>query len=333
MRIVVYGAGAIGGTVAAALALAGHPVVGIARGPRLDAIRAGGLLLRTPDKSAMARFSCVADPAEVDIRPDDAILLAVKTQDTATALERLRAAGVTKQPIFCMQNGVANERMALRRFPNVHGVTVMMPASYTAPGEVDAFSTPRHGIFEIGRYPSGNDGADAELAEALEAANIAVFATPEVMPGKYGKLLLNLRNVVEAALGVNADLDRFGRTLRAEAEAVVTAAGIAWRDVGAGDPRRSQLMRQAPVGGVDRAGGSSTQSLARGSGSIETDFLNGEIVLLGRLHGVPTPANAYFVGLGARMARERLRPGSVTAEAIEAGLAAAGVELHTPQRA
>ena len=151
MRIIVYGAGAIGGTVAAALALAGHPVVGIARGPRLGAIRAGGLLLRTPDKSALARFSCVADPAEVDIRPDDAILLAVKTQDTAAALERLRAAGVTKQPIFCMQNGVANERMALRRFPNVHGVTVMMPASYTVPGEVDAFSTPRHGIFEVGR--------------------------------------------------------------------------------------------------------------------------------------------------------------------------------------
>ena len=42
-------------------------------------------------------------------------------------------------------------------------------------------------------------------AETLEAANIAVFATPEVMPGKYGKLLLNLRNVIEAALGVDAD--------------------------------------------------------------------------------------------------------------------------------
>ena len=50
-----------------------------------------------------------------------------------------------------------------------------------------------------------------------------------------------------------------------------------------------------------RTGGSSTQSLARGTGSIETDWLNGEIVLLGRLHGVPMPANAYFLGLGARL--------------------------------
>ena len=48
MRAIVYGIGAIGGTVAAALALAGQEVVGIARGAQLEAVRAGGLLLRTP---------------------------------------------------------------------------------------------------------------------------------------------------------------------------------------------------------------------------------------------------------------------------------------------
>jgi 2-dehydropantoate 2-reductase len=80
-------------------------------------------------------------------RQDDAILLTMKTQDTVAALERLRAAGAAGQPIFCVQNGVANERFALRRFPEVHGVTVMMPADLSAPGEVSVFSTPRHGIF------------------------------------------------------------------------------------------------------------------------------------------------------------------------------------------
>ena len=55
MRIIVYGVGAIGGTVAAALALAGQEVVGIARGAQLAAIRAGGLLLRTPEQAARAR--------------------------------------------------------------------------------------------------------------------------------------------------------------------------------------------------------------------------------------------------------------------------------------
>jgi 2-dehydropantoate 2-reductase len=62
MRIIVYGVGAIGGTVAAALALSGQEVVGIARGAQLEAIRRNGLLLRTPETNARAQFPCVADP-------------------------------------------------------------------------------------------------------------------------------------------------------------------------------------------------------------------------------------------------------------------------------
>ena len=58
-----------------------------------------------------------------------------------------------------------------------------------------------------------------------------------------------------------------------------------------GRTRRGDRLRLQPVDGELRPGGSSWQSLARGVGTIETDYLNGEIVLLGRLHGVPTPAN------------------------------------------
>ena len=325
MRIIVYGVGAIGGTVAAALALSGQEVVGIARGAQFEALRSNGLLLRTPETTARAHFPCVADPREIALRQDDAILLTMKTQDTVAALERLRAAGVAGQPIFCVQNGVANERFALRRFPEVHGVTVMMPANLSAPGEVSVFSTPRYGIFDIGRYPHGRNRHDDALAQALEAANISAFVTPEVMHSKHGKLILNLSNILEATLGLDADYKRFAALLRAEAEAAFRAAGITWHDVGASDPRREQLMRYQPVAGVSRSGGSTTQSLARGTGSIETDYLNGEIVLLGRLHGVPVPANAYFVDLSDRMVRDKLKPGAMSVGEVEAGLMAAGV--------
>ena len=132
MRIIVYGVGAIGGTVAVALALSGREVVGIARGAQLAAIRADGLLLRTPALEARARFDCRADPTEFALRTDDAILLTMKSQDTVAALERLQAAGLRDQPIFCVQNGVANERSASQRFANVHGVAVMMPAAWNA---------------------------------------------------------------------------------------------------------------------------------------------------------------------------------------------------------
>ena len=102
----------------------------------------------------------------------------MKTQDTTAALERLRAAGVTEQAIFCVQNGVANERMALRRFPNVHGVTVMMPATFTTPGEVAVFSHAAPWHLRHRPISARKDAADRALAAALEAANIAAFVTP-----------------------------------------------------------------------------------------------------------------------------------------------------------
>ena len=111
---------------------------------------------------------------------------------------------------------------------------------------------------------------------------------------------MNLNNIVEAALGVDADTKRFQLVLRAEAETVYRAAGITWVDPGSSHAPRAHLMQHGAVEGVSRAG-STTQSLARALGSVETDYLNGEIVLLGRLHGVPVPANSYFVDLSARM--------------------------------
>jgi 2-dehydropantoate 2-reductase len=71
------------------------------------------------------------------------------------------------------------------------------------------------------------------------------------------------------------------------------------------------------VAGQQRGGGSSWQSLTRGGVGIETPYLNGEIVLLGRLHGVPIPVNEALTNIALRAARRRARPGSFTAAEIE----------------
>jgi 2-dehydropantoate 2-reductase len=67
------------------------------------------------------------------------------------------------------------------------------------------------------------------------------------------------------------------------------------------------------IDGERRGGGSTWQSLARGLGSTEADFLNGEIVLLGRLHGVATPVNGLLQRLAGAAAREGRRPGTLPA--------------------
>ena len=62
-----------------------------------------------------------------------------------------------------------------------------------------------------------------------------------------------------------------------------------------------------PIAGRERAGSSTRQSIARGTPTVETDYLNGEIALLGRLHGVATPVNDALCELSARHVRERRR--------------------------
>jgi 2-dehydropantoate 2-reductase len=74
------------------------------------------------------------------------------------------------------------------------------------------------------------------------------------------------------------------------------------------------------VGGHDLSGGSSWQSLARHTGNIEADWLNGEIVLLGRVHQIPTPVNELLQATANRMAAQGSAPGSIPAEELLAQL-------------
>lgn len=317
MRIIVYGMGAIGGVIAASLALEGREVIGIARGRMLDAIRAqNGITLISHRGHETVAIPCVASPDEIDWRPNDLILLTMKSNDTHDALMALRACGVYTQFIACTQNGVANERWAQRIFPNVFGIVVMMPAQYIIPGVVVASAEPKFGIFDIGRYPSSIDNATLSLCAALTTQDLECKAVPNVMDGKYGKLLMNLGNAVTAALGAEERHGTLYDRARKEAEAVYAAAGISHYTVDFDDPRRV-LINRIKLDGVETVGSSSVQSLVRGTGSIETDYLNGEIALLGRLHGVPTPVNAALTRVADKMVREGMAPGTFSKTELE----------------
>jgi 2-dehydropantoate 2-reductase len=83
-------------------------------------------------------------------------------------------------------------------------------------------------------------------------------------------------------------------------------------------------MEVGEVPGLQRGGGSSWQSLVRGTGSVEADYLNGEICLLGRLHGVVTPVNALLQRRANAAAAAGLAPGSTTEDELLAAVDPAG---------
>ncbi len=322
-RFVVFGAGAVGGVIAARLHQAGSDVTAIARREHLAAIQRNGLVFETPKQAVTVRLRAVATPDQVEWADDDVVILAMKSQDTEAALRSLALAAPSSVVVVCAQNGVANERAALRTFENVLGMCVMLPAAHLVPGVVQAHSIHATGILDVGRYPQGSDSSAQRLATTLEAAGFVSLPRPEIMRWKYAKLLLNLGNAVDALCARDERSGRLLRMVREEGEACLAAAGIAHVSVEEDRARRGDLISVGPAGGHERGGGSSWQSLSRSAGTIETDYLNGEAVLLGRLHGVATPANQLIQRTANLAARDRLPPGSFTEAELLSRLEAA----------
>lgn len=310
MRFVVVGAGAIGGAVGARLFQKGFDVTLVARGAHGRALR-DGLVLESPDETVTLPIPTVADPSEVawDAAADTVVLLAVKGQHTDAALTQLSVAPPST-PVVCMQNGVENERRVLRHFPNTYGMCVMCPASQLRPGLVQVHSAPVSGLLDLGRFPSGIDDAGLALAEAIATTTFESVGRADIMRWKYRKLLMNLANAIEALCGPEGRFSPLAKEAQREGAEALAAAGIDVASSQEDRERRGDVLQLSPTSSGEWQGGSSWQSLARGAGSIEAEFLNGEIVLVGGLHGVATPVNALLQQLALRAALEGAPPGS-----------------------
>jgi 2-dehydropantoate 2-reductase len=304
------------------LAEAGRQVTLIARGRHLQALRDDGLRIESPAGTATVAIPAVGRPDEVAWTSEQVVLLAVKSHQTHQALADLVAVAPSGTPIVCLQNGIANEQTALRFFPSVYGVCVMCPASHLEPGVVVAWSTPISGLLDLSRHPDGVDEVAEAVAADFRAATFDSSAVADIRPWKRRKLILNLGNAVEALCGPSERVGPLVDRVSAEGESALAAAGLPTATVAEDLARRGDLLKLGTVAGRRRQGGSSWQSLERGTGDIETDYLNGEIALLGRLHGVPTPANDLLQQLARQAAASGAPPGSVSADQILAQLGA-----------
>uniref|UniRef100_UPI001F5EBD7D ketopantoate reductase family protein n=1 Tax=Frankia sp. Cppng1_Ct_nod TaxID=2897162 RepID=UPI001F5EBD7D len=201
-RYIVIGAGAVGAAVAAQLDGAGHPVVVVARGANLEALRSRGLHYIRPDSDRWLALDVAGEPDEVDLRVGDVLVLATKSQDSEALLQQwawrpvdvdgtVRTAAEVL-PILLLQNGLENARVALRRFATVVDAVVVIPSSYLRPGEVVSPAAPLVGGFFLGRAPRGGDPTVERIAADLRRASFAVQVVEDSDRWKAGKLLANL---------------------------------------------------------------------------------------------------------------------------------------------
>jgi 2-dehydropantoate 2-reductase len=144
----------------------------------------------------------------------------------------------------------------------------------------------------------------------LRAAEFITMVTPDVMPYKWGKLLRNLGNSIGAITDYTGDEIAFiGRAARQEARDILTRAGIRWvsdKELAEEWPESTSKPRNSiPLGPEN----STWQSLARRQGTVEADYLNGEIVRLAKGLGRKAPINEGLLRISYQMATDRERPG------------------------
>jgi 2-dehydropantoate 2-reductase len=332
MRMIVYGAGAIGSVVGGYLHNSGHETVLVCSKAHAEAISRDGLKITGVQGDYDLDVPAVAEVSAIDFREDDILLLTTKTHDTEAAIEKLgdAAKGLV---VICFQNSVRNEEMAAPHFKRVYGGIAFFGAKYLEPGKV--IHTAENSL-GIGLYPKGLDETVSAVEEILTRASFSVTAYPNIMAVKWAKLFRNLNNALFAITnlsvmeGIKYEDSRFLMADTIDEALVVTErAGIEILPLAGHQPPEKMVESLRRPGDRDfdvppedelSLRPSTWQDLYLKRGRTEVEYFNGEIVRLGEELGIPTPLNSLMVQIVNRMASEKMTPGAYTASQLRAML-------------
>ena len=330
-RYVIIGAGALGTSLAAQLHESGVRSVLVGRPPHVEVLRERGLrYVRPHDVSLLLELDVRTEDELAELEPDDVLVITTKTQDLEEALVEWAWRPVSDGriaadlPVITVQNGLEAESRALRRFRTVLGASVNLPAGFVEPGVVEVRSHPTVAIVTIGPSPAGPSELAQQVAADWGRSGYAVEVVEDVTRWKAAKLLFNVNNAVDVFSGDPNAVTELKARLVAEARAVLDRARIETADRAEHTIDTSGfVVTPRPA---DRPWGMSTwQSFARaGTSGHEVDFLNGEVVLLGRLHGVPTPLNESVQRILGASFRAGEAPGTRSIDEVLRGAAVSG---------
>jgi 2-dehydropantoate 2-reductase len=319
MRICIFGAGAVGSHFAARLALAGHDVCCVMRGPHLEAVQARGLTLRVGDAEFPARVKASDDPAALG--PQDVVISTLKATGVSSLATGLRPLLRDDTAVVFAQNGVpwwydiglppdhppppdlgfldpgGALRAAISRERIIGGV-IFSSNEIVAPGIVENFSPDRN-VLLVGEC----DDRASERIERLRATLVeASFESPPVRGIReaiWSKLITNMSMSVlclltgQTAKGVREDpaLREIVPRLLDEAQAVAQScyAGV---------------KRVARTGAAPEHKPSILQDYERGR-PMEIDALVRAPAVFARAAGLATPMLDLLAGLAIRQARDK----------------------------
>lgn len=317
LKVLVFGAGAIGTYFGGSLALAGHSVVFVEQPKVVEALRERGLRLDlTIDERRKTKGAFVIDPRSVVIAPSledalnfgpfDVALFALKSFDTAAALEGMKSFADKMPPILCLSNGVENEQAIARLLGPDKVIYGTVTSAIGRRGVGDIVLEKLRGVGVAAGHPLSE-----KLVSALNGAYLKCRLYPDAHSMKWSKMLTNLvanptsaiLDMTAAQVFANRGLYKLEIDMLRECLAVMKAQNLEVVEL-PGTPVKAlafatdlPLWLSKPF--LSRAAGSGRGAkmpsfhidLHAGRGQSEVEYLHGAIVCEGKQRGIPTPVN------------------------------------------
>ncbi len=317
LNFLVFGAGAIGTYFGGSLVLAGHNVVFVEQPKMVEQLRERGLRLdltiderrNTKDAFVIEARSFVIEPSlEEALRfgPFDVALFALKSFDTAAALEGMKPFADKLPPILCLSNGVENEQAIARELGADKVIYGTVTSAIGRRGAGDIVLEKLRGVGVAAGHPFSE-----KLVSALDGAFLNCRLYPEPHGMKWSKMLTNLianptsaiLNMTAAQVFANRKLYKLEVEMLSECLAVMAAQNIQVTDLPGTPVKLLALATKLPLWlskpFLSRAAGSGRGGkmpsfhidLYSGRGQSEVGYLHGAVVRAGREFKIPTPVN------------------------------------------
>ena len=305
MKICVYGAGAVGGLMAAWLARAGHEVSVVARGAQLEAIRRGGLRVRSKDKTESFEIEADSDPARLGAQ--DYVLVTVKAQSLGSVADSIAPLLGKDTSVVTAMNGVPwwFRDMRLESLDPSGSLSRSIPTGRIVGCVIHlAASTPEPGLIShnmgtrliLGEPGGRNTARTRRIAEALRAAGFEALESESIEKEFWVKLLGNVSfNPVSALTASTADRLIANEEVKAYMVAIMREVLAIGRAVGvdaAIDPEARIDMARS----LGRFKTSMLQDLEAGK-ALEIDGLLAGTLEIARKAGVRAPFTESLFGL------------------------------------
>ena len=324
-RICVFGAGAVGGHIAAKLVSAGHDVSAVARGANLAALREGGIALREGERRYGGRLRASDQAGELGVQ--DVVFATTKAHALAALAQAAPALGGPHTLFVFVQNGIPwwyalglnNGGRAARPQPpdlsrldpggalaravgpeRVIGGVAYSSNQVVSPGVIDNFSVGRN-MLVVGEIDDGQTPRIAELRALLTDAGLYSPPAADLRQSVWDKLVINFGSMLCVPVGgplsvlmedpaLRAARDR----LFAEGRAIARGHGVSLEDV----PKRPGGPQFA---GATRHKPSMLQDYELGR-PMEIEALLVAPCAFARAAGVEAPALEQLAAVTARLA-------------------------------